>query len=284
MAGIVPPRFQESNLSRDTKPWGREVEDRIKALEKSASRTGASELNTNKAQNSSIDLVSKNIVDLDQRMQEAIDNLEINVSQLVGDLDQSRVTGTWDKSVSTVSSLYGATVTGTDVYALSLTTNITATRVALWGRTSDGYIATAVSSEKAKTNIRPVEWSDEKLEAIVGMSLVYYNWIAAVEEAKTRRSLSKGDPDYMRDFPVHLEIGFIAERMHEAGLWEFVNYLHDEKDQLVLVDGEPVPLAIHYVNWSLALHAVTQRLWRDRKKDRTDIDRALKALGLEQTG
>ena len=51
-------QFQRSNLSRESAPWGREAEDRIKRLEDALSRTSSSELNANKGQNSTMGALS----------------------------------------------------------------------------------------------------------------------------------------------------------------------------------------------------------------------------------
>jgi len=280
-------KFQNSSLSRESRPWGREVEERIKELERAAARGDSSDLNANKAQNSSIDLVSRNIVDLDQRVQDAINTITIDTSQVtsgvfttarIPNIDQSTVLNAWTKDVNNVpGSVYA------NLFASNVTTNITATRVGNWARISDGFIATATSSERKKTNIRPIEWPMEKLEAVMGMALVYYEWIAAVELKRYIDGLPEDHPRFGEYVAVHQEIGFIAERMHEAGLWEFVVYRHHADDTLVLKNGKPIPFSIHYTNWALALHAVVQHLWAARKTDRADLDLVMKTLGLTST-
>jgi len=282
-------------LSRESRPWAREVEDRIRELERSAMRSDGSGLNANKAQNSSIDLVSRNIVDLQARVQTAISSITIDSGQVVSGLlsparipviDQANIVNTWTKSVynpgGTVDVGTAGGVIG-NIYAQNVTTNITAARVSNWARTSDGFVATATSSQRKKTDIHPVAWPIEKLEAIMSMSLVYYKWIAAVELAKYIATLPEDHPRYGEVVPVHQEIGFIAERMHEAGLWEFVVYHRHHDDTLILKNGKPMPFSIHYTNWSLALHAVVQHVWEARKADRADLDLVMATLGLTST-
>jgi hypothetical protein len=274
--------FKPSNLSRESTPWGREVEGRIQDLERAAARSDGNNLNANKSQNSSIDLVTKNISNITASVQAAISAITINPSQINPGtipggvlLNGSQVTtGTIPADVS------ASNVTAFNLFDQNVSFNITAGRVAVWGRTSDGLLATATSSERFKTDIEPTNWPLEKLEAVVNMASVYYHWISAIEQAKT-------DPNVQ----VHLEIGYIAERMHEAGLWEFVVYERGDDDRLLYnaetfeATGkrEPIPYAIHYSNWAIAVHAVVQHLWRARTVDRADIDLLLKQAGLPST-
>jgi hypothetical protein len=282
MVGITIRKFPDPALARDSRPWTREVEDRIAALEKTAARQSASDLNTNKAQNSSIDLVSRNIVDLDARVQDAINSITITAAQITsGTIDQNRIQIDTSRIVSgTLTRPVDTTTVNAELYADNVTFNITTGRVANWARTSDGFIATATSSERAKTDIRPVDWDDAKIEAIVGMSLVYYRWIANLERIEAAKSPEH--PDHGRFIHNPLEVGFIAERMHEAGLWEFVVYERNPDDSLMLdvETGEPIPFSIHYTNWSLALHEVVRRLWAQRQSDRANLDMVIAHLGL----
>lgn len=288
MAGIIVRDFRPSALTRESTPWGREVEQRIIELEKASSRSSDSEANANKSQNSQLTLISQKIVDLNQRVQDAVNNITIDASQVtsgvlatarVPNLDQSKITGTWDKPVNTSGDLVAASVNAR-LLGKDITTVITDARVASWGRTSDGFIATASSSRKFKTDIEPADWPQEKLEAVMGMQLIYYRWLAAVKKQEYLDTLEEGDPRFGENVPNHLELGFIAEEMHAAGLWEFVVYKRRSDDSLILKNGQPIPVSIHYTLWNLALHAVVQHLWAQRKQDRHDIDRLLQAAGL----
>lgn len=139
----------------------------------------------------------------------------------------------------------GSSVTGVDVFAQSLSTLITASRVTLWGRTADGYIATASSSRRYKTNETPAKLD---IAAILKMQVKHYQYIAEVERAKS-------EPDYH----AALEIGLIAEDLHDAGLWEFVVYKRDDMGHAVLDEnGNYIPEGIHYQLLALALIPVVQ--------------------------
>ena len=57
-------KFPASNVSREVRPWGRELEDRIRALEEAAGRTRQANDNANKTQDSSMELIARQIVQL----------------------------------------------------------------------------------------------------------------------------------------------------------------------------------------------------------------------------
>lgn len=192
------------------------------------------------------------------KLQEAIDGL-------IGATDIT-IPGTL-----TAGGVLAGNVTGTNVFAQSVSTLITATRVAVWGRTSDGYLATASSSERYKTNIRPADIDPLKVLAI---EPVYYQWIELVEDRERRANLPLDDPEYMADRHVGTEVGMIAERLHEAGLWEFVVYLRNPDDSLMLdtETGQPIPEGIHYSNWGIALQVVARYLHSEHQKLRAEFE------------
>jgi hypothetical protein len=287
---ISTRRFTPNNLPRDSAQWGREVESRIQDLESAAQRGSLDDTVVNKGQDSSINLVTRSLATVDLRIATALSTATFDASRITtGQFSSARyagnsipagaLSGTVSNDVSS-NNVVANNVQGTNLYDLNVATNITAARVAVWGQTSNGFIATASSSEKLKTNIEPANWPIEKLEAVAEMVSVYYQWIAAVEAHKL-------DPSVQ----VHTEIGYIAERMHEAGLWEFVVYERNQDDSLAFdadhfeatKERVPIPLAIHYQNWAIAVHAVVQYLWRARKGDRADIDMILGHLGLHST-
>jgi len=184
----------------------------------------------------------------------------------------------------------------TDAYSF----NITGTRVTGWHQI-DGHIGTASSSEKFKTNIRDARLVD-KAEAILGIEFDYYNYKAEIAKRDDPSS-----PDYIGPgYQVHQELGAIAERLHEAGLWEFVVYERDTvtetryrdvetieidesgEEHTVVVqepytvylgdtlrlgsDGEPIPFGIHYDLLGLAAIAAGQYLFRLYKAQQEQID------------
>lgn len=166
-------------------------------------------------------------------------------------------------------------VTGGNVFAQSIATNITAGRVTVWGRTSDGFLGTATSSERFKTNIRPVD-IDSKADAICQIVVSYFEYIDEVRK--------RDDPDYEFYVGAHYHVGTnmgaIAERMHELGLWEWVVYEREmvyepgpiddraQSEEMFLpgtwveqlkldAEGEPIPSAIHdiLIGWAALIVA-----------------------------
>lgn len=252
----------ESNLPPEAQPFGRYVLGAAEAALSEVQRVEANLGNTAGA-------LSANVTNLSEALRNLVSgsytkteidafNAAFSVS-LAGKADLSHthdasaiVSGTIVRDVDTT-----GYVAGNDVYARSLATNITAARVSLWGRTGDGYIATATSSERNKGNIVT---ADIDPEAVLSIEPVYFNWKSDLAERQRRAALDAEDPEYDPDLHIHTEVGFIAERMHEAGLWEFVVYRRNPDDSLVLDDdGEPIPDAIHYVNWGIALQAVARK-------------------------
>lgn len=222
---------------------------------------------------------------------ETLVTLKALVDDLVDTVNSLAASGvTWAGPVSTAGAVSAATVsaatvtgsgsvTGGSVFAQSVNTNITASRVAVWGRTSDGFLGTATSSEKRKANIRPL---DVDPEAVLSIEPVYYQWIESLQERERRASLPKDDPEYCEDLHVATEVGMIAERLHEAGLWQFVVYARNADDSLMLDErGEAIPDGIHYVNWGVALQVVARHQAVQIAQLRADLDEVRAAVGLK---
>lgn len=185
--------------------------------------------------------------------------------------------------VSGTTGRFDAGLYSTDAYSF----NYTGTRVTGW-HGIDGHIATASSSERFKTNIRNADLI-AKAEAILACEIDYYNYKAEIAKRDDPSSPEYVGPDYQ----VHDEIGMIAERLHEAGLWEFVVYERDVvwKEQVVsdadgaesmiqvyagdtlrLSDhGEPIPYSIHYEIFSLGVLAAVQYLYGLWKTDHAQL-------------
>jgi len=149
-------------------------------------------------------------------------------------------------------------------------TNITGTRVAAWLQSSDGLLGTASSSERFKTNIRAAKLDPA---AVLKLQVVYYQYIAELEQREQ-------DPTYR----VATEVGVIAERLHEAGLWQFVIY-EREADGSVKVDdaGNPVCFGVRYELLALALIPVAQAQQKEivsLRADITTINSKLSKLGI----
>lgn len=165
----------------------------------------------------------------------------------------------------------GANVIGGNVFAQSIATNITTGRVTVWGRTSDGFLGTATSSRRFKTNIRP---SGIDPYAVIQVEDVLYNYIAEVRK--------RDDPTYEEyvgpEYHVATEVGGIAEQLHELGLWQFVIYERTPEDGALILgdDGEPIPYGIHYEMLVMAIFPVL-RMQQARLED---IETRLNAAGL----
>lgn len=147
---------------------------------------------------------------------------------------------------------------GADVYATNAPGfNITGTRVAGWWESATGRGGTASSSERFKTDIETVGL--DHLRAVLGVDVVHFSYIDEVRK--------RDDPTFERyvgpDYHVAVNIGSIAERLHEAGLWEFVVYerepvteqrTDDDGNTVEVVvgdrlkldeNGQPIPFGVH---------------------------------------
>lgn len=156
-----------------------------------------------------------------------------------------------------------AALRGSDVYATGAPNfNITGTRVAGWWETATGRAGTASSSERYKAEIVPL---DIDPEAILAISPVYYRYREAIEHAEWRRTCGPPFKEWNPQAAAPREVGMIAERLHEAGLWQFVVYRRDDWGRpLRDATGDAIPDGIHYPNWGIALQVVA-RWERDRR-------------------
>lgn len=107
--------------------------------------------------------------------------------------------------------------------------NITGTRVAAWLETATGRLGTASSSrrykqDEASAGIDPV--------AVISVEPKRFRYIEQVEQV--------GDD-------AAIEYGFIAEDLHDAGLYPWVVYRE--------IDGETVPDGVNYSMLAVAQHA-----------------------------
>ncbi len=198
--------------------------------------------------------------------------------------------------VSGATGVFNGGLFSTDAYSF----NMTGTRVTGWHQI-DGHIGTASSSERFKTNIVDAHLID-KAEAILAIEIDYYNYNAEIAKRDDPTAAGYVGPEYQ----VHQELGAIAERLHEAGLWEFVVYERDTitetryRDVEVVVvdedgeertevvrepytvylgdtlrldgDGEPIPFGIHYDLLGIAAIAAAQYLHRLYKAQQEQID------------
>lgn len=162
---------------------------------------------------------------------------------------------------------------GADIYATNAPGfNITGTRVAAWWETATGRGGTASSSIRFKEILEEDALAGEAFaRAILSCSIVFYHY-----KAELAKRDDPSSPDYVGpSHLVHTEVGMIAERLHEAGLWPFVIYERGEDDKLKLdADGQPVPFGIHYEMFSLAVLAAAQWLFARY----TDLDARVATL------
>jgi hypothetical protein len=224
-----------------------------------------------------------NLVALYDQVQQALANINTSVSAAIAansytkaEIDSRDANAVASANAFTTG---GFTASGNISAADLFTRNgpgfsITATRVAAWLQSSDGRVATASSSESVKANIRPVPLAD--LLGILEIDVSYFEYIAEIRK--------RDDPsfeDYVGpDYHVATNIGGIAERLHEAGLWQFVVYERElitqavtithedgsQEEQEVAVDdrlkvdenGEPIPFGIHDNLLAYALIPVVQ--------------------------
>jgi hypothetical protein len=244
---IRDPKFNALEM-----PWARDMQAQVESMAADLARRSQNDLNVNQGQNSTIQNLGQNIVDLAGRVATAIAGIVLDMSQVpTGNLDQSRVTGVWSKTVSTSS-----TVTGADLYTINGPTfNITGGRVTCWLETATGRVAMATSSRRFKQD--EITVTDVDPRAILSVNMKYWHYIAEVRK--------RDDPtfeDYVGpDYHVAQNFGPIAEDLHAAGLWMCVIYQHNDDGSLQLDENEqPIPFAIHDSLWGYLEHIAVQWL------------------------
>jgi hypothetical protein len=189
-------------------------------------------------------------------------------------------------------------------------TVVSGTRTATWTQ-NDGTVGTAPSSIRFKTNVVLADWSEARVLAVLSASSKYYNYKSEVARRDDPKS-----PDYVGpDYHVHQEIGYIAEELHAAGLWEFVVYERDlvtkaearptlaetirmpvqatdlaAVDELVYViagdslrlneSGQPIPLGVHYELLGIAAIEAAKWLWGRVQTLESDVANIKARLGI----
>ncbi|NYD65981.1 hypothetical protein [Agromyces atrinae] len=109
-------------------------------------------------------------------------------------------------------------------------------RAAYMGNNGQILLGHVESTRASKTDLANVEWTREQLQAI---PVLHYRYIAELQKQAE-------DPDYH----VSLELGTIAEDLHDLGLWEFVHYEgHGES---------AIPSGVHYELLGLAALRLAQ--------------------------
>jgi len=148
----------------------------------------------------------------------------------IPNLSASKITsGTITRSVST---------SGSGRFGAAWNNNIVTTRRSVWME-SDGTLGHTASSERYKAAIRRAEL--DPLAVLEQLEVVYY----VPKMTKAQLKANGGES---------VEIGVIAERLAEAGLWEFV-----------FTDDEGRIEGVHYELLSLAALVAVQHVWSEHK-------------------
>lgn len=231
--------FPPANLGRESNPWGNVIQQRLVRAERAIDRLLNSSAMTSIANlTGSISATVAAISQIPTLVTELIAGATIQTSQLNGTLDQSVVTGTWSKGVSTGDSIAtSGTVSATDINSsgtasLNAVTanaigsipiynnNLVAGTIRDLQITSvDGRFGYIPSSQRFKSGIRPLDLSEPS--AITLLELVEY-W-------------------YTEDPEQQWRVGVIAEQAHALGYEWLVDY-----------DDEGKPFGFRYSQLALA--------------------------------
>lgn len=210
-----------------------------------------------------------------------------NISSTGGNLSAagsvSGASGSFGGGVSAASvSASGAVVGSTGTFNGGLTsvavygTVISGTRTATWTQ-NDGTMGTSPSSIRFKTNVEPVAWDDARVQAILAAQAKYYQYKAELAKRDDPTA-----PGYVgADYHVHTEVGYIAEDMHAAGLWEVVIYERNEDGSPKLDDaGNVIPFGVHYELLGVYALEAAAWLWSRVQAQQGDIDAIKAHLGM----
>lgn len=246
--GII---FPPSNLPVVSQRWGNLIQDQLNQLLNSVTGFANNSDSANKAQNSTMKVLANKIANVQELVDNGLAGATYDASVIVSGTITRPVNTTG--GINSGGAITGNTVAGNDTYTINGPTfNITGGRVASWLETATGRIGMATSSERYKTAI---ENAVTDPQAVLGLSVKYYQYIAEVAKRDDPNSEGYVGPDYH----VSTNIGMIAEDLHAAGLWEFVVYQRDGDDNLILGEnGEPIPDGIHYEVFGLAVLIATQ--------------------------
>jgi hypothetical protein len=175
-------------------------------------------------------------------------------------------------AVSGSTGTFNGGLVSTAVYS----TVISGTRTATWTQ-NDGTMGTAPSSIRFKTNVEPVAWDDARFLAIMAASAKYYQYKAELAKRDDPTASGYVGPDYH----VHTVVGYIAEELHAAGLWEVVIYEREEDGSPKLDDaGQVIPFGVHYELLGIYALEAAAWLWGKLQSQQADIDAIKAHLGL----
>ncbi|GAA2577246.1 hypothetical protein [Microbacterium binotii] len=167
---------------------------------------------------------------------EQLDSILAGKANSVHTHDQSQVTGTWSKGISTTEPVF---------FVNAYNTDLTSARRTAWIQ-SDGRLGYASSSLTKKTDVEP---ADIDVDALLSVEPITWRYIAELNERTRRAGLPSPYADWNPDYPVARELGLAAEALDDAGL-----------SQLVYYDSAGNPEGIEYSMLGVPLLAAVRRL------------------------
>lgn len=244
--------FPSSYLAPESQDWVRTAERKITDLERGMERALQNEFATNQAQNSSMNLLTERLGNLEGSLVEAFARMTINAGQITaGTIAQARIPRSLPGALNVGSlGVEGGISAGGGLSAGSVTTPtltvngdagvngnlyLPNSSLASSGYTvayinGDGRVTRGASSERFKRDI--AAWSPD-VQAIFAMRLVTFYY---------RDEVLNGDEP-------RLEVGVIAEELVALGL-----------DWLVYTNENGEPMGVHYERIALALLPAVQDL------------------------
>lgn len=211
------PKIPDWNAPAPQVEWLRWAQGEIERLQREIGGLGQSGLNDNKSQNATIDRLSRDVADLGTRVQEAFDALTVDMGQVTtGNLDQSRVIGTWTKGVDTAGTVKGdAGLTSLGVGSTDITA-LPGTRYTVWVNVTSGRIGQTASSITKKTNLEPIPYTASQFLSVMALVFEYIGQV----DIRDNPENSNYNPDYV----VPLEVGLVAEHLIAVGLSLYVQF------------------------------------------------------------
>jgi hypothetical protein len=260
-------RVPDFNADPGQVPFLRWARTKIEELERDAARRAAGEGNSNRGQNGTLTALGTQIVNVAANMQAAIDELQLDATQITSGLldparidtvDQAKVTGTWDKPVATTGTgQFDTGVTSIGAYGTDITL-LPGLRSDLWVH-AGGTFGQTVSTIAKKMNLGQVPFAAADVLACVPFVFEYIGQV----EIRDNPDNPYFDPAYV----VPLEIGMMAEHLVERGLDLFVYFEEDGR----------TPRGINYALFGAVCALV---VGRDHEERLANTERRLAAAGL----
>lgn len=237
------PTIPEPTGSPEQMPFLRWVRTTLTDMIKANERQANSDQNVNSGQNSTMTMLVNRLGDVTESIAGMFAAATFAASQVTSGIFVDARIPNLDGSKITSGSIQ---VPGFGAFGAAWSNNLGAvTRQSVWMDAS-GSLGFAPSSREFKKEIE--SWSPEE-QAVLAMRLVQFRY---------------------KDADDHIEVGLIAEELHELGL-----------NWLVAYDVDGSPMSIHYDRISLALLPVIQRLAHDNEDlsgRMNDIEKRLDAM------